>query len=306
MKNKIKNLNRCFIKPTGHGIVFLILIFLILAVALRVENNLVFILGFVLFAVLTVTIPMTYYNIKNLNLNFIEVSEVFSGDTLTIKLDLFNNSKQNKTSIQVAEKVDKEGSSFFIHEIPSQTHWTVALNLQPLLRGKHAIPHIIISTIYPLGLFKSWIIMEIRGDFFVYPKKINIRKLNPQPGQWVSGNGDSFSENSFADDFKEHKPFTEGQSQYRVDWKAFARRGVLLSKHYESNDQQHYLLDWNKVKELPFEEAVSQLATWIEYLRNSEHNFAVILDGFHSGWDQGFYHGKKCLQYLSTFQRKSV
>lgn len=260
----MKKKNRIFIIPTGHGIAFLAMVVVIVMIAAASANNLVFTLGFILFALYLVSMVMTHLNLSDLEFE-IEETDLIAGQSSSIVVRCLNKGNSALSALELAWS---QRGRVFVREtfkvstlvrIEPKNYENIGVEINFQHRGYFELPDLIISTKFPFGLFKAWMRISSKKNIYVYPQPL--KGLIPE-----LFSGENFNDGKVhlgvekKEDFKEHASYQSGESQHHVDWRAFARRGELLLKRYEGDNSSWILISWRQVKDLPFEEGLSMLA----------------------------------------------
>jgi len=299
-------INRIYILPTRHGFSFFGVVLVMILVGSATGNNLIYSLAFVLFGVFVLTMIATHRNLKKLEVELVQCEDGFAGEGTKIKIAVHNRSEKARFLIQSRAKAHAARQMSLLNEVPPRGRQVVEIPLIIDRRGVYSVPALQIGTFYPLGLFWSWTVLRFDGSIYVYPRRMGDRYLE---ANWF-GEGNGANRGQWAEtqheDFREHTRYLEGESQHHVDWKAFARRGELLTKRYEMKSPQHFVLEWSRVAPLGAEVGLSQLAQWVDELREGDNSFELILPGESIGQGRGWQHGQECLRALARFRAEAA
>lgn len=294
-------IKRVYILPTIHGVAFLGLIVVMILVAAASGNNLVYGLAFTLFAVFMLVMINTNANLKGLEVEVADNQEAFARETSSLQLVLINNKGRSRFLIRGQARKIGVGDGDVTGEVQPGGRAIVQVPLRFETRGVFSHVQLNISTVYPLGLFRAWTSLNLKGPFFIYPERKGDANLPlKQQGQF-QGEGRAEGMDSNPEDFREHSRYINGESQHRVDWKAYARHGEMLSKRYGQASPRHVVLDWKLVQHMGLEAALSQLAFWISALQDTPNSFELRLPEAHLKSGQGERHARLCLRRLAEF-----
>lgn len=225
------------------------------------QNNLVFMMAFILLALGLVTIIQTARNIRDLEILQIHIEPAFEQKKAKIKFIIKNKSKRSAHNIFI-KAADLSKKKFFRpHFIISPPLSIDRLSLatvemtypNQLPWGLYKIEHFELATSYPYGLFTAWIIQKLKTDYFIYPQPAGAAlNLNFKV--------------SAGDDYSQHRPFYPGDSFSRIDWKKKAQGRGLLTKEFTDNQNDQVVFN---LEELNFEKP-QQISKWINDCFNNK------------------------------------
>ncbi len=256
-------MKRIYILPTGHGLVFLCSIVFMILTAASFNNNLVYILSFVLFGVFFVSMIQTNINLKKLKFKNCTIADQVSDQTITIWLtfETTNNKKVECIDLgskQLVERVGEINQTLRVKAfIPSQK------------RGRHILKKFRVSTTYPLGLFRAWTQLDLSCAYYIYPNPIKNNKSSSSKG--ADGESSSLLHQR-AQEFYDHRAFQFGDNSHHIDWKAYARGRPLLIKRFQGhlNTISHFVLDESDV-----ERSLSLITADILDIKKSQNDFSL-------------------------------
>jgi uncharacterized protein (DUF58 family) len=312
---------RLYILPTGHGYAVLGLNVIFILVAAASGNNAVYILGFAMFGVYLLGMLATHFNVRALDLELVDVNDGFAGEAAGVTIAFSNPSRKPRHLIGARFRQGNRFRPGFLRawlpkaaaaplqavealkqELAPNARTLVRIELVKDDRGVYQLPRLEVSSVYPLGLFRCWTVLQFTSTFFIYPRRQGALVMATQEAGKGSGDFRGGQQDTQHEDFREHKRYETGESQHHVDWKAFARSGTMLTKRYETSAPRHFILDWNKISHLGTEQALSQLSLWIEELRGTDMSFEMRLPGVAVQAGRGWNHGQSCLRELAKFK----
>ena len=159
------NNRRVYILPTKQGLVFALLLFAMLLGSINYNNNLGYILTFLLASLTVVTIFMTYRNMLFLRIGPATSTPVFAGKHSTIPVQIDNQQYSSRFAIEY----HLPKATPVICDIPANADSTIQLPVTFAHRGIQALPRFVIETTFPLGLFRAWSHVELQQSVLVYP-----------------------------------------------------------------------------------------------------------------------------------------
>jgi len=288
-----------YILPTRQGLVFALLLFAMLLGSINYNNNLGYILTFLLASLTVVSIFMTYRNMLYLRIGPAIVTPVFAGKPSTIAVQIDN--QRYSTRFAVGYYLPK--SQPLICDIAANAHATIPLPVQYAQRGYQPLPRFIIETTFPLGLFRAWSHVELQQSVLVYPQPGNDKVL-PQlsvgnkAGEKHQGAGD--------DEFEGLRNYRVGDSFYRIHWKSAARHHVLQSKQYVGSANSEVWIAWEDSHFSDIEKRISQLTQWVMLASNMGIPYGFRIPGVEYALSTGLLHRNNCLKALALYGANDV
>lgn len=295
----ILNNRRVYILPTRQGLIFAVFLFAMLLGSINYNNNLGYILTFLLASLSVVTILMTYRNLIFLRIGPAILTPGFAGKTTTIPVLIDN--QQYPARFAVDYHLPKEPPSCC--DINTGSNSTLNLPIMFTQRGMQALPRFIIATTFPLGLFRAWAHVELQQSVLVYPQPANDKTLPPmlagkKIGDKHQGVGD--------DEFAGLRNYQIGDSFYRVHWKSAARHHVLQTKLYSGNANVEMWINWDDSRLADLEQRISQLTQWVMLAAESGLSYGFRIPGFELPIASGLTHRNQCLKALALYGKNDV
>ena len=105
------------------------------------------------------------------------------------------------------------------------------------------------------------------------------------------------------DSFAGHRPYTLGESQRHIDWKAYSRGKGLLIKDYRGGARGEICFDYHDLKEVDVEARLSQLASWIVQAHEENVAFSVNIIDQKFSVSRGESHYRSIMKALALFPR---
>jgi uncharacterized protein (DUF58 family) len=269
-----------------------VLIVLLLLIAFVYNNNLAYLLTFLLASIFFVSILHSYKTLAGLVVQKGRFAAVFAGEAAGFDLHISNPADTERFRIEIALQ-DIIPITF---QPNSSTHVTLYSITQK--RGWHPAGTITLSSTFPLGLFRAWSPLRFNLKALVYPKPAHLELPFPQTQsaevqQGVSHKG--------GDDFSGLKTYQSGDSIKHIHWKAFAKGLGVFSKQYGGEDSAEIWLDYDHTPGHNSEERLSQLCRWVVDAKQAGLNYGFTLPGLKLPPDNGLQHYRKCLEALALF-----
>ncbi len=285
---------RVYILPTGVGLIFGLMTFSMLLGSMNYNNNLSFLLTFILAGLGFVSMHQCQRNLVGLELSFAGVEPVFAGQSAQFRVAVTNKAKTARHGIRLY--VDKTASE--IHDLLPGESKVFSLAVITNKRGWISLPRFGIRTLFPFELFGSWawLHMDLRG--LVYPEPAD---QPPQPPPTQTAHGHRQHDARGEEDFAGLRKFNVGDSPRHVAWKAYARSGQLLSKQFAGADTSSQWFDFNDVVADDVELRLSILTSWIIAADRTFEDYGLRMPDAAFQPSHGESHRRKCLEALATF-----
>ena len=285
---------RVYILPTGVGLVFAFMTFAMLLGSMNYNNNLSFVLTFILAALGLVAMHSCQRNLVGLELSFAGVEPVFAGQVAKFRIAITNQAKNGRYGIRLTT----EHSNSEILDVGPGESKVFTLSVPTERRGRIALQRFGIRTLFPFELFRSWAWLHMDLSGLVYPRPAD-QAPPPPPTQTAHGHRqhDARGEEDFAGLRKYH----EGDSPRHVAWKAYARSGQLLSKQFAGADTSSQWFDFDALQTDDTELRLSILTSWIIAADRTNEDYGLRLPGQEFPPAHGESHRQRCLEALALF-----
>jgi len=285
---------RVYILPTGVGFVFGLMAFAMLLGSMNYNNNLSFVLTFLLIGIGFVSMHQCQRNLVGLELTFAGTDPVFSGQSIRFRIAITNHSKSARYGICIYH--DRTESD--VHDLQPGESKIFVLPVATNHRGWIQLDRFGIRTLFPFELFRSWawLHMDLRG--LVYP---NPTENAPEPPPTKVAHGHRQHDARGEEDFAGLRRYNEGDSPRHVAWKAYARSGQLLSKQFAGADTSSQWFDFDQIPADNIEERLSILTRWIVNSDRTLEDYGLRLPGNEFPPAHGDAQRRQCLEALALF-----
>jgi len=283
---------RVFILPTQRGLGFALLIILMLLIAFVYNNNLAYLLGFLLASVFFITILHSFKTLAGLVISPGQSTAVFAGEAAGFELYVSNPSNEARLNLQL----HLQDSVTF--SLEAQQKQGITLYAATQKRGWHRCGKISLSSTYPLGLFRAWSVLRFDVNALVYPKPAHERIAFPEG---AGGQTQQGTARRGADDFQGLKEYQEGDPIRDIHWKAFAKGLGLFSKQYGGENLAQLWLNYDVAAGHDTEQRLSCLCRWLVDADQAGLHYGFILPNCRIEASSGTVHFKKCLEALALF-----
>jgi uncharacterized protein (DUF58 family) len=285
---------RIYILPTGVGMVFGLMTFTMLLGSMNYNNNLSFVLTFLLVGVGFVSMHQCQRNLVGLEISFAGVDPVFAGQAAEFKIAITNHSKNRRPHLRlyfddIKSHIDdlEPGESRVFHlELPTER------------RGRVRLERFGVRTMFPFELFRSWAWLHMDLSGLVYPRPA---ATVPEPPPTQSAQGHRQHDARGEEDFAGLRRFNIGDSPRHVAWKAYARTGDMLSKQFSGADTSSQWFDFDYIESADVEQRLSILTRWIIDADRTQRDYGLRIAGQEFGPAHGEAHRHQCLEALAFY-----
>ena len=282
---------RIFILPNLRGLGLALLLSIQLLVAINYNNNLSFILTFLLASIALLGLFYGFRNLAALRIRAGRVEPTFAGDTASFEIYLDNPTPLHRIALQITKK---DAVPVLLNIAPAVSI-PVRLPVKTKRRGWLYLPTVTVSSTFPLGLFRAWSPVNLQVRALVYPKPASSGLPFPER----LGQGEHKRQN--ADDFRGFQNYQPGDALRRIYWKGVAKGQGVRVKEYHGEDRSELHLRWMQTPGFDAEARLSQLCRWVIDAEQSGLHYGLELPGTHIAPATGANHFRRCLEALALF-----
>lgn len=294
---------RVFILPTRAGIGFAVLLLVLLIGSINYTLGLGFALTFLALSCALVDMVFTYRNLAHLALQQGRVPAVFAGQEARFELHVANRTGLARYGVWIDfSDASKKGEARHVTDIAAHGSASVLLGVPTSARGWLQPARVVLSTRFPLGLFRAWSYWRPAARALVYP-----RPEEGAPPLPVSGNAVGSGRAGGNDDFAGVRSYQAGDSPRQLAWRQIARLdpalgGQLVTKHFEGGVGDELLLDFAQLPpQLDLELRLSRMTRWVLDAEQRALPYAFRLGAIHYDAGNGAAHQAACLRALALY-----
>jgi len=268
--------------------------FAMLLGSMNYNNNLSFVLTFMLAGLGFVSMHQCQRNIVGLELSFAGVEPVFAGQSAKFRIAITNRSKSARHSIGLyTDTADSD-----IQDLQPGESKVFILTVKTDKRGWLVLERLCMRTAFPFELFHSCASphMDLTGLLSPHPAD-----EVPQPPPTQTAHGHRQHDARGEEDFAGLRKFHDGDSPRHVAWKAYARSGQLLSKQFAGADTSSQWFDFDEVQASDTESRLSILTSWIIEADRTREDYGLRLHGRQFPPSHGDAHRRRCLEALALY-----
>ncbi len=285
---------RVYILPTGIGLTFGLMAFAMLLGSMNYNNNLSFVLTFILVGIGFVAMHQCQRNLVGLELTFAGAEPVFAGQAIRFRVAVKNTSKSARFGI----RLHAPDTWSDIHDLQSGESKVFILPVSTERRGPISLDRFGVRTLFPFELFRSWAWLHMDVSSLVYPAPADAA---PPPPPSMVAHGHRQHDARGEEDFAGLRKYHEGDSPRHVAWKAYARSNQLLSKQFAGSDTSSQWFEFDDIESGDVEQRLSILTRWIVEADRTREDYGLRLPGAEFPPAHGEAHRRQCLEALALF-----
>jgi uncharacterized protein (DUF58 family) len=289
---------RVFILPTGAGLLFATMLFVMLLGAINYNLALGHALVFLLAGLGMAGMVHTFRNLHGLIITPSHCEPVFAGETAYFSLQLENNRTSPRLSLEFSSGAEHLSEC----HLAAFGNIRIALPLLSQQRGWLELPRIRLATVYPLGLFVAWSYLQPEMRCLIYPQALT----TPLPLDSPNGESGQKRGDSGEEDFAGFRERQAADSPRHIAWKAHARAAdnqPLLLKQFAGGEETQLRLAWSMTAAQQDNEArIAQMTGWVVAAEAEKLCYSLHLPGHDIASGHGHHHQRECLQALALFQ----
>ncbi|MFW6333895.1 MAG: DUF58 domain-containing protein [Desulfosalsimonas sp.] len=299
--NRKINRKNSYILPTRYGLLFVVILTAMLAGSVNYNNNLGFLLVFLLGGMAVISILHTHRNMAGLTVLSVSARPVFAGETAVFDLVADSEAVSRHALVFSLEKSNKT-----TEDTEAGTQTRIPVKTFARHRGMLKIGPLKVSTSYPLGLFYSWSTITPGLSCLVYPKPIYSRIRAEQSTASEGEQGEGSNSSHGVDDFMGLKTYQPGDPVRHISWKTYSRGQGLFTKEFAGYAGKTVIFDYNKTEGEDTETKLSRLCGQILSAAAAANlEYGLRLPGEYIEVGRSDEHKHQCLKALALFGKNS-
>ncbi len=284
-----------YVLPTRYGLLFVAILAAMLLGALNYNNNLGFLLTFLLGGMTFVSILYTVRNLSGMSVVSVRSRPVFAGETAAFTFML-----RTPIPIRPAVRFAFPGMPEVHRDLPAGTDTTVTLKGTAARRGLLQPGVLTISSRFPLGLFRSWSRLNLPVECLVYPRPFS-GPLVLSDGPSETGEEGSRPVGPGAEDFQGLRPYQPGDPLQHVSWKTFSQGQGVFTKQFTAQRGAAVQLEWARLRDRDPEVRLSRLCHMVLDAHRRRLLYGLRIPGVEIPPDWGEAHKHECLRALARY-----
>jgi uncharacterized protein (DUF58 family) len=289
-------LRRIYIIPTRHGLLFALALLVMLLGSINYNNNMGFVLTFLLGGMALIGILHTYRNLAGLQLLSGRAAPVFVGESAYFGILLDNRNHPARYALRIYTQ--NNPSTRLDIDVAAHQMQHIALAVTGERRGRLALPVLRIETEFPLGLFRAWSDVHLDIHCLIYPRPGGSYQLPTGTPENSLGHA-RYSEGG--EDFNGYRAYTLSDSPRHVDWKIVAREQGWYIKQFGGHSGTRLWLNWHDSGSSHVEMALSQLCRWVIEAEAQQISYGLNIPTCRLPPSLGQAHYHQCLESLALY-----
>ncbi|TAN52863.1 MAG: DUF58 domain-containing protein [Methylococcaceae bacterium] len=289
----VLGLHNVYVLPGRWGISFVVLVFLLSIISTNYNNNLGFLLTFLLTVLGLASAIHGQRNLAGLSLTPGKVDAVFLGEPLAYPLQLENASFSARYAITA---ITSNGDKYAVAQAVPHSITPILLYAIPSRRGRHSIGTLVVESRYPFGLFRLWTRFTFAWHGLVYPAPAPDSKPLPiSSDEQGAGAGNVAGD----DDLTGFRRYQTGDPIKHLHWKSYAKGRGLHTRIYLQGSPKFLWVDFNMADEADVEAKISRLCRWVLDAEHMGIDYGLRLPGLEIAPHRGASHLEACLTALA-------
>lgn len=287
------NRRRIYILPTRSGMLFGLLITAMLLGSINYNLNLGYLVTFFLASMAMLSIFHVYLNVSRLKLYAGTAYPVFAGSDALFGVCIDNANHPVRYAIGLGW--NRHALAYV--DVAAHASKCVSLPARAARRGVLRPGKCLVSSDFPLGLFRAYSNVDLDLHAIVYPQPALGR-----PPQAVAHDERKPAETVPShEDFVGLRTYQPGDSPRHIAWKAVARGEGLLTKVFAANAAALQWLDFDALPIADTEVRLSVLTGMVLEAEASGSLYGLALPGVAIQPANGLTHKTRCLRALALF-----
>jgi uncharacterized protein (DUF58 family) len=285
---------RVYVMPTRHGFFFFMVLGAMLLGALNHNNNLGFLLVFLLGGMAFVSIFHTYRNIAGISLVSARSSPVFAQERAQFVFQITASGHARRGLSLYFRGGEKRGL-----DLLPDVETRVDVPCRATARGRFTPPTLVVATTYPFGLFRGWATTRPDTACLVYPRPV----AGPMEASrtFAEDGGGGEAKGPGVDDFEGLLAYRPGDPLNRISWKAYSRGRGLHVKTFAGETGKTLLFDLDALSGHDLEKKLSRVCHMVLTAEAMRLTYGLKLGPRLVPPDSGAPHRRACLRELALF-----
>lgn len=286
------------IRPTRHGLLFLIILGAMMAGSVNYNNNAGFILVFLLGGMALISLFYSLKNLTGLSLSFVSAAPVFAGRTARFKIQVQSNGTE-RAGVTLA--LPEQAGTLETTLVQNETKM-VDIPLKTVTRGIFTPGPLTVFSVYPFGFFCLKTRLPLHMTCLVYPSLADGPVRLGQGGSDLDGT--ATSRFSGPDDFQGLFLYQPGHDVGRIAWKAVSRGQGVFIKDFTAGAGGFMMLDFDAIPSKDTEFKLSRLCRMVLSADRKKTPYGLKLPDRLLPPAQGPGHKHHCLRALALYGKK--
>ena len=280
---------RIYVLPTGFGLSFGLLLFIMLLGSLNYANNPALLLTCLFGAAGGASLFVGFRAMNGLALIRTSADECHAGAPLTVRVR-FAPASRTRPSLHL--RCGEVESAFALR---AGIESDVTMTVPTVQRGWLRVGRMRISTDYPLGLFHIWSWLNPDSEFLIYPAI----ETPPPPLPAGDGREDVLARAGAGEDHAGLRDYRVTDPPRLIAWKASARHDTLLVRDAEYRSSDALVFDYAALRGIDHEARIRRLTAWVLIAESAQRDYVLRLPDGALGPGVGALQRQACLRALA-------
>ena len=279
-------------QPTFFGLVYLGMIAALLVGSINHNNNLGYLLTFLLTGILLVTLPHGYRNLRSISVQSGQTQPVFAGQPAGFDLHLHGGG-QERFALHLALDPDHPVEA----HLPADQPRTVRLIWPTRQRGLLRLDSLHLWTSYPLGLFTIRTRLDLVLSCLVYPAPLAGPPVTEADGE--NEDQKRKRQQSAGREFAGLDRYRPGDSLHQAHWKSLAQGRDLHTKVFTEDQAGRTIFSLDRLPGTNLEVKLSRLCHMVLAADSRGRTYGLRLGNQFIPPGKGATHRRRCLEALA-------
>jgi uncharacterized protein (DUF58 family) len=284
--------SRIYILPTRRGLAVILTLVTMLLTSLNYALSLGLLVTFLISGLASAALLHTFRNLAGIKVRPLAAGDTFAGEPLPFTVELIAGAATRHEIALFAR------DTRVVADVRAGAAATLTLATPTSHRGRIPLGRLLLSSDYPLGLWRGWAFVHFPLEGVAFPTPEPSAPPLPHHGEGP----DAYAQGKSGDaDLAGLRDYQRGDSPQRVAWKAVARGAGWFSKAFEgAGGGGPVVLDFASLPvHLDVEARLSRLTAWVLAAERAARPFALHLPGATLPVGQGRLHRRAALTALA-------
>ncbi len=298
---------RMTLRPTRHALVFFLILGAMFIASINYQSNAAWLMVFLVACTGAMSAVHGWRNAAPAEVAAGDPPLVQAGERTRIPITVHNPGGRDLLALVIEVPADQhpDGETsphrLLVPRVPARGSARADLLLAPFPRGRHQIARILVSTQYPLGLFRAVRRLPVALVLHIHPVPLGMPLAQSRTDPEADAGAAAGRSSRMHEDFRGLRPWHQGESYRHVDWKAAARgNGALQVKEFAGGGTGTTWLTWLATVG-DDETRLSQLAKWVIEAHVAGLTFGLAIPGREIEPASGAEHQTACLRALADY-----
>ncbi|WP_196137674.1 DUF58 domain-containing protein [Aliikangiella sp. G2MR2-5] len=292
------NQRSTYIWPAASGYFLIFIILLMMVGATNYQNNLAFLLTFLIVGIGLATIIFTFKNLQGIQFALRGHGELFCEEFAEVEISLTSLTGTKHSAIGIGWSLEELVWTDVEPDEPS----LVRLSFKAKRRGQVPLERILVTSYFPFGWLRTWSFFGFSSTVLVYPKPVEPPPVFESVGNQEEEQG---HKKRGSEDFFGLKSYEIGEPLSRIDWKSFAREKGLYVREFAVFQGTQLCFDWDDYAGTDDELRLSYLTFLVIQAAQQQIGYSLKLPGEYIMFDEGEAHRNNCLKVLALYDTQS-